>query len=452
LLESPNSAPSAVAIISPVEGEIIVVGDDPDATLDISWTTSTDPDGDDVYYSLQSATAADFSDHDDLVVGSVTEVSISFADLAEALIDEGVSVGEALTVYFRINAHDGSEQAIGATRSVMLELGVFPQFMANLSGVNEVPPAMSVGSGTVLASLSGRTLVLSGSFMALAGGFTASHIHVAPVGVSGSVVLPLTVTVGEDGRSGIFDPDENTYDLDAVALSGGATADSFIDALESGDAYVNVHSSAYPGGEIRGQILSVTNVAPNASGITVPDDGVRIVIEGDPSSTGMAVGISGATDPDGDRVAYIYQMASDAAFENVVYTESLLDPIGVELTVDDLADIYDSIVEEVVVGGEVTVYHRVVSTDGSEWTAGTASSFILERQSPTDVDGPESLPGEFTLHGNYPNPFNPSTIVRFDLPDNAEVSISVFDALGREVMSVPVQSMSAGANRMVMID
>jgi hypothetical protein len=293
---------------------------------------------------------------------------------------------------------------------------------------------------------------VSGFFSGLVGSFTASHIHLAPVGVSGSVVLPLNVTIGTDGRSGVYEPGENTYDLDTVALQGGATADSFIEAIGGGDTYVNVHSSAYQAGEIRGQILDALNEPPEASDITVPDNGARIVVEGDPSSTGMAVGISSATDPNGDRVAYIYQVASDAAFEDVVYTQILLDPIGVELTVDDLADIYDSIVEEIVVGDEVTVYHRVVTTDGSEWTAGIASSLVLERQSPTDVDDPEGLPGEFTLRGNYPNPFNPSTTVRFDLPANAEVSISIFDVLGREVLSVPVQTLSAGANRMVTID
>jgi hypothetical protein len=451
LLESPNAAPEAVDITSPTEGEVINIEEDPEATLDITWEASTDPDGDDVYYVLESATVADFSDGEAVFTTTDTGASITYGDLAAALIDEGLTAGDELTVYFRANAQDGSARAIGSTRSFTLVLGVFPQFMANLSGVNEVPPAMTVGSGTVLASLSGRTLVVSGSFSGLSGSFTASHIHVAAVGVSGPVVLPLDVTIGADGRSGTFDPDENTYDLDAVALQGGMTADTFIEALEEGNAYVNVHSAAYSGGEIRGQILSVDNVAPNASQITVPGDGVRIVIEGDPSSTGMAIGVNNASDPNGDRVAYIYQVASDAAFENVVFTEILLDPIGVELTVDDLADIYDSVVEQVVVGGEITLYHRVVTTDGSEWTAGAASTFVLERQSPTGTEDPE-VPGDFSLLGNYPNPFNPSTTIRFDLPENAEVSISIFDALGREVMSTPAKAMSAGANRMMSFD
>ena len=43
------------------------------------------------------------------------------------------------------------------------------------------------------------------------------------------------------------------------------------------------------------------------------------------------------------------------------------------------------------------------------------------------------LPKEFALHQNYPNPFNPVTNLRFDLPYDANVSLIVYDLLGREV-------------------
>ena len=67
------------------------------------------------------------------------------------------------------------------------------------------------------------------------------------------------------------------------------------------------------------------------------------------------------------------------------------------------------------------------------------------------VTGAESeiaeLPKEFALHGNYPNPFNPSTQVQFDLPERAQVQIQIVDMLGREVITLPAQEMEAGANR-----
>ncbi len=64
----------------------------------------------------------------------------------------------------------------------------------------------------------------------------------------------------------------------------------------------------------------------------------------------------------------------------------------------------------------------------------------------------DELPGEFTLHGNYPNPFNPTTNITFDLPVAAQVSIDVFDMLGRKVMSLPVETMSSGTAKSVQLD
>ena len=64
----------------------------------------------------------------------------------------------------------------------------------------------------------------------------------------------------------------------------------------------------------------------------------------------------------------------------------------------------------------------------------------------------EELPSEFALQGNYPNPFNPSTQIQFDLPSTADVEIQVIDLLGRMVLSLPSQSVEAGANRTVELD
>lgn len=63
-----------------------------------------------------------------------------------------------------------------------------------------------------------------------------------------------------------------------------------------------------------------------------------------------------------------------------------------------------------------------------------------------------AIPTEFALHGAYPNPFNPSTTISFDLPVAADVEIQVVDLIGRTVMSIPRQSMSAGANQRVQLN
>ena len=54
------------------------------------------------------------------------------------------------------------------------------------------------------------------------------------------------------------------------------------------------------------------------------------------------------------------------------------------------------------------------------------------------------LPDSFGLEQNYPNPFNPSSVIRFQLPVNSEVSLKVFDVLGREVATMINGRMEAG--------
>ncbi len=74
---------------------------------------------------------------------------------------------------------------------------------------------------------------------------------------------------------------------------------------------------------------------------------------------------------------------------------------------------------------------------------------IVPVQTVTEVEESTELPAEFALHGNYPNPFNPSTRIQFDLPENAQVQIQIVDMLGRQVMVLPAQELEAGANRSV---
>ena len=48
----------------------------------------------------------------------------------------------------------------------------------------------------------------------------------------------------------------------------------------------------------------------------------------------------------------------------------------------------------------------------------------------------ENVPDEFVLYANYPNPFNPTTKIDYGLPEEANVSLVIFDILGREVITL----------------
>ena len=57
------------------------------------------------------------------------------------------------------------------------------------------------------------------------------------------------------------------------------------------------------------------------------------------------------------------------------------------------------------------------------------------------------VPKEFALLGNRPNPFNPSTEIRFDIPTATFVSLRVYDVMGREVAALVDRQVDAGSHR-----
>lgn len=62
----------------------------------------------------------------------------------------------------------------------------------------------------------------------------------------------------------------------------------------------------------------------------------------------------------------------------------------------------------------------------------------------SDEDVETELPSQFTLYSNFPNPFNPTTNIKFDLPESANVKIQVVDVLGRQVLEMNEGTLSSG--------
>ncbi len=65
---------------------------------------------------------------------------------------------------------------------------------------------------------------------------------------------------------------------------------------------------------------------------------------------------------------------------------------------------------------------------------------------------PAHTAGAFKLHGNYPNPFNPSTTIRFDLPNQAKVRVKVMNLRGQVVYESPEKMMARGNNKEISLD
>ncbi len=85
---------------------------------------------------------------------------------------------------------------------------------------------------------------------------------------------------------------------------------------------------------------------------------------------------------------------------------------------------------------------------GAEWAAiyNSNSLYIKLTDDPTIIEDDEekNLPTEFALNQNYPNPFNSTTTIKYNLPINVHVTLSLYDVLGREVLTLVDEQSKAG--------
>lgn len=132
-------------------------------------------------------------------------------------------------------------------------------FIAHLSGGEEVPAVETLAQGQVIFQLSKSGDELSYKLIAAnIEDVRMSHIHLATAGVNGPVVVWLYPSQPPaqliPGRfSGVLAEGTITA-ADLVGSLAGMDLSDLIAEMEAGNAYVNVHTSAYPAGEIRGQI------------------------------------------------------------------------------------------------------------------------------------------------------------------------------------------------------
>ena len=135
------------------------------------------------------------------------------------------------------------------------------------------------------------------------------------------------------------------------------------------------------------------------------------------------------------------------ADEQIVRLQSGNYPLVVRL--DRKPDVlFGPVIVEELAGGEVVKQHTMDAEDAV--TISDSKVPALRIKSVDAIDA--TLPETFTLQGNYPNPFNPTTQVVFDMPEAGVVKVEVYDLLGRNVLSVPTQDIAAGAGKQVQID
>jgi len=107
----------------------------------------------------------------------------------------------------------------------------------SLTGAQEVPPVSTAGSGNGSITV-GADQSVSGSVTTMGVEGTMAHIHLAAPGANGPVIVPMAKTA------------DGVWSVPA----GAKLTDAQFQSFKDGNLYVNVHSAANRGGEIRGQL------------------------------------------------------------------------------------------------------------------------------------------------------------------------------------------------------
>ncbi|HUI13498.1 MAG TPA: CHRD domain-containing protein [Xanthobacteraceae bacterium] len=135
----------------------------------------------------------------------------------------------------------------GAAGGALLASGVpsyaaTTAFKADLKGSSEVPPNTTGGTGSVTANYdpATKTLTWNGTFSGLTGPATAAHFH-GPAGPGKNAGV--AIWISEKGKP-----------LASPFKGSAKLTDAQASDLMNGQWYVNVHTKANPGGEIRGQL------------------------------------------------------------------------------------------------------------------------------------------------------------------------------------------------------
>ena len=168
--------------------------------------------------------------------------------------------------------------------------------------------------------------------------------------------------------------------------------------------------------------VNAVNDAPNTFSLLSPENGIEI---SDPADTLLTFTWETADDVEGDEVVY-----GISFFGESMDTLATVGGDSIAINVESFPR-------------DVWIEWDVFATDSYD-TTWCESSRLIKISSTVDVDESIEMPKTFALHQNYPNPFNPSTTLRYGLPEDASVSLVIYDIRGNTVRTIDSGSQVAG--------
>ena len=323
------------------------------------------------------------------------------------------------------NAHTTANPG-GEIRGQVLPAGGLG-FAVSIDGSQETPPVTTnaTGTGACVLNASGTQLSYTVTFNGLVP--TAAHFHNGAVGVAAGVVKNLAIVNGT--ATGVWSSTDATQPF----------TDSMLVELLHGRLYMNAHTTANPGGEVRGQVLMLTG-----AGFAVKLDGTQ---ETPPVTTSASGTASVVLNPDAS-VTYDETVTgltpSAAHFHDgpvgvaaaVVKNISLVNntATGSWTSTDASQPLTDLLLKELV-KGKLYLNAHTSANPGGEIRGQVVGSTGLATAVEQVKDA--GIPSAFRLDQNYPNPFNPSTVISFEIAKSAHVTLRIYNILG-ELMTTLV--------------
>jgi hypothetical protein len=363
------------------------------------------------------------------VVQDSWKATDSSQPLTSALVDSAIA--GKLYVNFHTAANPG-----GQIRGQIVLIGG-TGFSATLEANKQVPPVTADGRGVAYVVLnSARTEArYAVTYYGLTGTLSAGgHFHTGGVAATGPVVKGIATSGGPASAtlSGAWKSTDATQSLTLAKA----------ESLLTGRMYVNFHTTANPGGEIRGQLDMTTGLgfdvvldgsqqnpavttAGHGSGYALLNGerndlhyrftyyglsgpltaGGHMHVGGQGRNGGVVKGIGFAGDPAANTV------------EGDWATSAVTQPLT------------DVLKDSLIAGNIYANFHTAANPGGEIRGQLGAPAGGLTDVSSLDRTGP----AEFTLGQNYPNPFNPSTRIPFTVSREERIALEVFNILGQRV-------------------
>jgi len=329
-------------------------------------------------------------------------------------------------------------------------------YTAVLSGPAESPPNNSPGTGLAKVTLTGTSMRVQSTFSGLLSNVSISHIHAPttnPLTGTAGVATPLPSFPGFPAgvTSGTYDMTfdmtlASSYNPAYITANGGTPASAFIafkSALDNNKAYWNIHTTMFPGGEIRGFLVlcpAINVTIPNA--MALPSGVLPNTVYpaySPASSLTLTTNVSGGTG------SYSYSWSTGSTASGIMvsptatttYTVNVMDMTGCPGTASKTVSVMD------IAGGKNGDKIEICHKNGQSLTIG--SSGVADHLAHGDMLGTCAGNGAVTRRGvTYEEGYQCGTVKvlrnptysYFDIQlSNFEnnVQVRVFDVSGRLV-------------------